>query len=165
MAYLHRELGITRFTAKIGEANTPSLTLFEQQLGFKDVRRVKVRGFAVCAGQVGQEQPGCARAHAKGVATALSGSTVANHLFRAQVIALCQLCPLSHVHIHTLSHASKAVIVLHPEPLSDCHGADQTTNPHPQVFEEVHLELKVEGEVAERLRAAGEQLQLGTYDG
>ncbi|KIY98693.1 N-acetyltransferase 9-like protein [Monoraphidium neglectum] len=42
MAYVVRELGVTRFIAKIGEDNAPSLALFEGQLGFKEVRRVQV---------------------------------------------------------------------------------------------------------------------------
>ncbi|KAI8476502.1 MAG: GNAT domain-containing protein [Monoraphidium minutum] len=41
MAYAHRELGVARFTAKIGDANGPSLALFSR-LGFTELRRVAV---------------------------------------------------------------------------------------------------------------------------
>jgi hypothetical protein len=42
IAYLHRHLGVVRFTAKIGDANAPSIAMFTQRLGFKEIRRVPV---------------------------------------------------------------------------------------------------------------------------
>ena len=42
LAYCYSQLGVVRFMAKIGEANAPSLALFESTLGFKEVRRVAV---------------------------------------------------------------------------------------------------------------------------
>lgn len=47
MAYLHSRLGVSRFVAKIGADNAPSLALFQGRLGFVELRRVEVRA-AVC---------------------------------------------------------------------------------------------------------------------
>jgi RimJ/RimL family protein N-acetyltransferase len=44
MAYLHRELGVGRFTAKIGDANAASIALFTRALGFRELKRVPVGG-------------------------------------------------------------------------------------------------------------------------
>ena len=52
MAYLHQELGVTKFVAKIGADNGPSLALFEQRLGFTESRRVEVRA-GLCGPQCG----------------------------------------------------------------------------------------------------------------
>lgn len=42
MAYGVSVLGVTKFRAKIGEANTASLVLFGQKLGYKEVSRSPV---------------------------------------------------------------------------------------------------------------------------
>ncbi|GBF93906.1 N-acetyltransferase [Raphidocelis subcapitata] len=42
MAYLATTLGVTSFTAKIGQDNAPSIELFTQRLGFRELRRVEV---------------------------------------------------------------------------------------------------------------------------
>lgn len=42
MAFCARDLGVARFTAKIGAANAPSIALFRDRLGFREVRRVAV---------------------------------------------------------------------------------------------------------------------------
>lgn len=44
MAYLHRELGVASFTAKIAQDNAPSIALFTRRLGFQELRRVEVGG-------------------------------------------------------------------------------------------------------------------------
>ena len=43
MGYCHRELGVTRFVAKILQSNGPSIALFEK-IGFRFVRKVEVFG-------------------------------------------------------------------------------------------------------------------------
>lgn len=42
MAYGVRVLGVTKFRAKIGEANTASIALFTQKLGYSEVSRSAV---------------------------------------------------------------------------------------------------------------------------
>lgn len=135
MAYLHTHLGVARFVAKIGSGNAPSLALFQDRLGFSELRRVEVGGL--------NGGGWCRRGHK------MVAARVPLQAPKATELALA-----------AISRPATARAAVHAA-LQPRHWPPPRHAR--QVFDEVHLQLELDAAGAAALAERGRRLQLGEY--